>query len=142
MGNRMEVNADGTLLPYTGHNSLNRYGPAEGETVTNGPQHEISNFKQVTYTNIGDTYLARASSSAPGVGTYSMGYDAPGRCVRRTTNGQITCVVYDGVRAIMEYNGSATASTLYGLGIGVSGCRSSGSMSSGRAPTSRSYAAL
>ena len=118
-GNRQTVGANGSWYGYTGHTSLNQYGTAEGQTVSNGSQHEISGYNGVAYTYLADTRLSRATSSAPGAGTYELGYDAFGRTVRRTMNGQTTFAAYDGARAILEYNGSGavTASTLYGLGV-------------------------
>jgi RHS repeat-associated protein len=74
----------------------------------------------VTYHYLADTYLADVNSSlgSDSPALYELGYDALGRTVRRTFNGQRTYFVYDGARSILEFGGSGTmsASTLYGLG--------------------------
>src|SRR5437773_6777579 len=65
-----------------------------GLGVTNGPEHEIQVFNGVTYDYINDDHLKSVSTGST---TYSMAYDALGRCVKRTlTGGPTTYYIYDG----------------------------------------------
>ncbi|MGI9086904.1 MAG: RHS repeat-associated core domain-containing protein [Chthoniobacterales bacterium] len=94
-------------------NSLNQY-----LETTNGSQHEIASAYYVNYHYLGDTQLASASRSSSD--KYELGYDALGRCVRSRTKGQTIYYIYDGSRAIVEYNpgdGSSPTRNVYGLGI-------------------------
>ena len=55
--------------------------------------------------------------SAQGL-TYDLAYDALGRCVKRTWNGNSTYYIYDGEKPILEYmSNGALARNLYGRGI-------------------------
>ena len=78
---------DGTLLGYF-PDSLNQYSSAAGLDVSNGLQHEISAYSEVSYRYLADGQLAEASSAT--AGKYGLGYDALGRTVRRTQNGVVT----------------------------------------------------
>ena len=110
-GNRTQVDANGMLLPFS-PNLLNQYAQ-----TSNGQSHEISGYQNVSYQYVGDTRLSRASSTASGV--YELGYDALGRCVKRTTNGVSVYSAYDGERPVKEFNAAGTvlASSVYGIGI-------------------------
>ncbi len=110
-GNRNSVTNNGSVSTYT-PNVLNQYGE-----TSNGSEHEIAAFNGVSYQYLADTHLAQASSTSGGV--YKLGYDALGRCVRRTTNDQATYYFYDGDHSIWEYDAgsAATSFNLYGLGI-------------------------
>ncbi len=110
-GNRNSVNGNGTVTGYT-PNILNQYGE-----TGNGSQHEISGYNGVSYVYVADTRLASASSSA--AGTYELGYDALGRCVRRTSNGVASYYAYSGEHSILEYDGTGAllSYTLYGNGM-------------------------
>ena len=54
-----------------------------------------------------------------GGNSYQLGYDALGRCVKRTLNGTTTFYIYDGERPILEYksSGALAGSNVYGNGI-------------------------
>jgi RHS repeat-associated protein len=110
-GNRLSVN--GVIYEP---NPLNQYTQAEGAPVGNGSQHEITSYQGVNYSYLADTRLANVQSNTGGV--YQLGYDALGRTVRRTSNGQTSYIIYDGARSIIEYNaaGGMVANTVYGLG--------------------------
>ena len=115
-GNRTSVNdsVNGNV-GYTSNN-LNQY-----DQTGNGSQHEISSYSNVSYGYVADTHLATVSSAA--AGTYKLGYDALGRCVKRTTNDAPPMYyAYDGVRAILVYKlatdvFTVSETTLYGLGV-------------------------
>ncbi len=115
-GNRTSVtdnvNGNKTYTP----NALNEYSAVTGSTITNGPEHEVAFFNSVTYTYINDERLKQASAPS---NTYTLAYDALGRCVKRTLNGTDTYYIYDGEKPILEYNGSGTrvGFNLYGKGI-------------------------
>jgi RHS repeat-associated protein len=116
-GNRLTVldNAYGNAS-YT-PNTLNQYAAVTGSSITNGNEHEISAFNGVTYGYINDE---RLSSASTGSTTYSMVYDALGRCMKRTlTNGPTTYYIYDGEKPILEYdsNGNLIARNVYGKGV-------------------------
>jgi RHS repeat-associated protein len=115
-GNRTSVtdnvNGNKTYAP----NALNQYSAVTGNTITNGYEHEVASFNGVTYTYINDERLKQASD---GSNTYTLTYDALGRCVKRTLNGTDTYYVYDGEKPILEYNASGirVGFNLYGKGI-------------------------
>src|SRR5207247_234206 len=92
-GNRTSVvdnNVTSTYLP----NAIDQYTSGAGLGVTNGPEHEIQVFNGVTYDYINDDHLKSVSTEST---TYSMSYDALGRCVKRTlTGGPTTYYIYDG----------------------------------------------
>ncbi len=73
-----------------------------GDTISNGPEHEIMQYKAMTYKYYGDTYL---SSVTGGGSTYQLFYDALGRCVERKTNGVAKYYLYDGEHWVVEYDG-------------------------------------
>lgn len=114
-GNRQSVNTS----PYVVNNSLNQYNSVGGSPVDNGSQHELSSYNGVHYSYLADTRLASVGSNSGEVPAnyYQLGYDALGRTVRRTINGEKTYFIYDGAHSILELNGSGTmtSSTLYGL---------------------------
>src|SRR5205814_1205199 len=58
-------------------------------------------------------------SITSGGNTYTLAYDALGRCVSRTLNSATTYCIYDGEKPIVEYNsaGSVVARNLYGKAI-------------------------
>jgi RHS repeat-associated protein len=72
-------------------------------------------YQTVNYTYINDTHLVGVSGGNPYT-NYALGYDALGRCVKRTLNGATTYYIYDGEKPIQEI-GPAWASTVYGIGI-------------------------
>jgi RHS repeat-associated protein len=106
------VNGNATYTP----NALNQYTAVTGSTISNGPEHEISYYQNVSYTYINDEHLTRASD---GTNTYDLTYDALGRCVRRILNGVTTYYIYDGEKPILEYNpgGGQVGWNVYGKGI-------------------------
>jgi RHS repeat-associated protein len=76
----------------------------------------VQTLNGVSYTYINDEHLTQVSDAA---NTYSLSYDALGRCVQRTLNGVATYYVYDGEKAILEYNanGGRVGYNLYGKAI-------------------------
>lgn len=114
------VTADGTAFGYQ-PNGLNQYTSAHSGTVGNGANHEITTYSGVSYSYLNDTRLAEATyTDVSGPHPYKLGYDALGRCVRRTTGGSSTTYyIYDGERPIYEFDsGGGTPSTnVYGRGI-------------------------
>ena len=103
-------------------NNINQYSSVSGCSITNGSEHEVSDFQgpndpgQVHYTYINDEHLKTVSD---GPNTYNLSYDALGRCVKRILNGTTTYYIYDGEKPIVEYNSSGTivARNVYGKGI-------------------------
>ena len=118
-GNRTNVTDNGTNTTYT-PNNLNQYGNVGIDTVTNGSEHEIASYQNVSYTYINDTHLSQVTNAG---NTYQLAYDALGRCVSRTVNSgvQITTIYYfyDGEKPIQEIGPTFAlwASTVYGIGI-------------------------
>jgi YD repeat-containing protein len=117
MGNRTSVvdnNVTSTYVP----NSINQYYPtAGGSSITNGPEHEIQTYNGVTYSYINDDHLKSVTSGST---TYSMVYDALGRCITRSlTGGPTTNYIYDGEKPILEWDASGTSAgvNLYGKGV-------------------------
>ena len=107
-GNRLSVTADGMATGYQLNGlGLNQYQTVGGQWVTNGSAHEIAAYQNVSYQYLGDTRLRRASSASAGV--YELGYDALGRCVRRTSNGVSTYYIYDGNGRSSNSTGAATS---------------------------------
>jgi RHS repeat-associated protein len=110
-GNRQSVNGQ-TYIP----NNINQYTSAAGP-VTNGNEHEISDYYGLHYTYMRDQELTRVSE--PGL-TYDLAYDALGRCVKRTFNDTTTTYYfYDGDKPILEYNANnaLVGFNLYGKSI-------------------------
>jgi RHS repeat-associated protein len=96
-------------------NTINQYTSVGGNPVTNGNDHEIQVYGGFTYTYMRDQELTRIS--APGL-TYDVAYDALGRCVKRSVNGDPAYYIYDGDKLILEYRSNgALARNLYGIGI-------------------------
>jgi hypothetical protein len=105
MGNRTQVVDAGVTKSYV-VNNLNQYTTGHGVAVTNGSSHEISVYNGTSYQYIGDSYLAKATA---GTNTYTLFYDALGRCVKRTTviNGGTPTTNYylfDGEHWVMDYD--------------------------------------
>ena len=118
-GNRTSVVDNGTTKSYS-PNRLNQYTTAESSSITNGPEHEIQAFNNLTYTYINDERLSSVSSTSP-TNTYSLAYDALGRCVKRRLNSDsnITYYIYDGEKPILEYDttGNRVGFNVYGKAI-------------------------
>jgi uncharacterized protein (TIGR02594 family) len=96
-------------------NTINQYTSVGGNPVTNGNDHEIQVWGGFTYAYMRDQELQQIS--APGL-TYAVAYDALGRCVKRSVNGDPTYYIYDGDKPILEYRSNgALARNLYGIGI-------------------------
>src|SRR5437764_4585173 len=114
-GNRLSVVDTGVTKTYS-PNTLNQYTAAEGTTVTNGTEHEVASYKNVSYTYINDERLKTVTS---GGNSYQLAYDALGRCVKRTLNGVTTYYIYDKEKPILELfaNGAAAGANIYGKGI-------------------------
>jgi RHS repeat-associated protein len=118
-GNRTSVVDNGASTTYTlNPNNLNEYSRVGAYTLTNGNEHEISDYQGLHYTYINDE---RLSSVNDGTNTYYVYYDALGRCVKRklNTDNNTTYYIYDGEKPILEYNSSDVliARNVYGKGI-------------------------
>ncbi len=113
MGNRTSV-VDGTTRTYA-PNAFNQYTSAEGLSVTNGNEHQITGYDSVVYTYRNDEQLI----SVTGPATYDLAYDALGRCVKRTLNSDTTFYIYDGEKPIIEIpsTGGLAGWNIYGKGI-------------------------
>jgi RHS repeat-associated protein len=117
-GNRTSV-VDNNVTSTYAPNPNDQYTTGAGLSVTNGLEHEIQVFNGVTYGYINDERLI--SAAATGGPTYSMVYDALGRCMKRSiTGGPSTYYVYDGDKPILEYDtntGASVGVNLYGKGV-------------------------
>jgi RHS repeat-associated protein len=121
MGNRTSV-VDNTVTSTYSPNTINQYTTVAGSSVANGPEHEIQAYGAVTYVYMNDEHLESVaiSGQSPSSATYSMVYDALGRCVKRTlTAGPTTYYIYDGEKPILEYDGTGASAgvNVYGKGI-------------------------
>ena len=114
VGNRTNVVDGGVSKAYV-PDDINRYTSVGTDNVTSGPDHQIGGYQGNTYNYVGDSYL----SSISGPASYSVGYDALGRCVKRTLNGVTTYYVYDGEKPILEYasTGAILGKNIYGRAI-------------------------
>ena len=112
-----DVNGNATYAP----NALNQYTSVGGSSVINGGEHEIQTYNNVGYTYINDERLTTVKTPPTNpIYTYSLAYDALGRCVKRSLNGVATYYIYDGEKPILEYRSSDLsnpAKNLYGKGI-------------------------
>src|SRR5262249_38064199 len=109
-GNRQSVN--GTIYSP---NSINQYTSVGANPVTNGLDHQIQLYRGVTYAYMRDQELRQIS--APGL-TWGFAYDALGRRVKWTVNGDSTYFIYDGDKPILEYRSNGQiARNLYGKGV-------------------------
>jgi RHS repeat-associated protein len=126
-GNRKQINDNVNESPTYTSNAINQYTTVTGCTITNGAEHEISKFKgpndtqQVGYNYINDERLSSVNIPALNpTTTYSLFYDALGRCVKRTLNNTTTYYIYDGEKPILEYKSNDLTHPLknvYGKGI-------------------------
>ena len=121
-GNRTTVNDNGLITNYAS-NPLNQYDTVTASTISNGSEHEVKSYQApsdpqlVTYTYLTDKDLVSVTS---GSNSYSLAYDALGRCVKRTLNGTTTYYIYDGEKPILEYKVNPIqilARNVYGKGI-------------------------
>jgi len=125
MGNRTSVTDNGKTTSYA-TTAINQYSSVSSHSIMNGPEHEVSSYDGVNYTYINDEHLSSVTTAATtsmGLGiTYSMAYDALGRCVKRSLNtGPTTYYVYDGEKPVAEYDGGAghpeVGVNIYGKGM-------------------------
>jgi RHS repeat-associated protein len=121
-GNRYTVVDNTTTTTYT-PNVFNQYTAVTGTSITNGPNHEISDYQGRHYTYINDERLASVNG---GFGSsYQLAYDALERCVKRTLNGAqsnvTTYYIYDGEKPILEFDDTPSHAlagyNLYGKGV-------------------------
>jgi RHS repeat-associated protein len=120
-GNRTSVtdnvNGNATYAP----NNLNQYTLVGGSSVGNGGENEIQTYNNVGYTYLNDERLTTVKTPPTNpTYTYSLAYDALGRCVKRTLNGVATYYIYDGEKPILEYRSidlSNPAKNVYGKGV-------------------------
>ena len=124
MGNRVSVVDTGTTKTYT-PNNLNEYSAVQGNTIVYNSQHqhELDTYGSVNYQYRNDEQLVNAARTDTGI-SYSLAYDALGRCVTRTTalptaTPVTKYYIYDGERPILEYDntGALVARNVYGKGI-------------------------
>jgi RHS repeat-associated protein len=113
VGNRTNVNDSVTGSVNYSPDNINRYTQVGTNSVTSGPEHQVGAYQSNTYRYVSDTFLAQVSS---GSNIYGLGYDALGRCVKRTLNNSTTYYIYDGDKAILE-TGATSATNVYGVGI-------------------------
>jgi RHS repeat-associated protein len=130
-GNRTSIVDSGVTKTYA-PNDLNQYTSAEGVVMSNGSEHEVSEYQGVAYTYRNDERLIRATS---GPDAYDLAYDALDRCVKRTLNGATTYYIYDGEKPILEYNstGAIVGRNFYGKGIDENLMRTDPSVNGGAA---------
>jgi len=114
-GNRTSV-VDNNVSKTYSPNVLNQYTAVGGTAVGNGNEHELTSYQAISYTYINDERLKTVTG---GNNNYQLAYDALGRCVKRTVNGAINYYIYDGEKAILQYNsgGAIIGRNLYGKGI-------------------------
>jgi RHS repeat-associated protein len=115
-GNRATMtDSAGPSCTY-GTTSLNQYWTTGNDPVTNGNEHELASYQNITYTYINDTHLSSISGNGK---SYQLNYDALGRCAVRVLNGTTTYYIYDGEKPILEYGGGnqLLASNVYGKSI-------------------------
>ena len=130
-GNRTNVtdNVNGNAA-YT-PNTINQYINTVGsDAITNDAEHTIQTYKSVIYTYLTDKDLVSVTN---GTDSYTLRYDALGRCVKRTLNGVDTYDIYDGEKPIVEYNASLQTipTNVYGKGIDEVLARTDPSVNSG-----------
>ena len=119
-GNRTTVNDSVNGNTSYTPNSFNQYDMVGGNTMTNGPEHEIVSYRNIDYAYLNDEHLIGVTNRNGGRNdTYQLVYDAMGRCVKRTVNGLTNYYIYDGEKPILEYNPSAQiiGRNVYGKGI-------------------------
>jgi RHS repeat-associated protein len=126
-GNRISVtdSINGTTnYTLNLNNNFYEYSQVGPDSVTNGNEHEISAYQNVTYTYVNDERLQYVSD---GSNSYTLAYDALGRCVKRTLSVNLrysppptVYYLYDGEKPIMEYPASDIAHparNVYGKGV-------------------------
>jgi RHS repeat-associated protein len=113
-----DVNGNTSYTPNNLNQYINLVGP---DAITNGPEHEIVSYRNCSYTYLNDEHLIEVTNTTNSTGNndYQLAYDALGRCVKRTVDGVTKYYIYDGEKAILEYNSSAQiiGRNVYGKGI-------------------------
>jgi RHS repeat-associated protein len=134
-GNRTNVVDTSVWKNYVA-NTINQYTTAESSSVTNGSEHEVGGYNNVSYNYINDEHLKTVTSTG---NTYNLYYDAVGRCVKRslTANNTTTTTyyIYDGEKPVLEYKSddlAHPAKNLYGKGIDEILMRTDPSVNSGQ----------
>jgi RHS repeat-associated protein len=117
LGNRSQVVDNGTAQGYSPVPTyLNEYasGPAGG--INNSTEHQIAGYEGLSYAYRNDGKLSSVSGNG---NSYYAAYDAFGRCVKRTLNGNTIYYTYDGPHSIYEWkaDGSRAGWNVYGQGI-------------------------
>jgi RHS repeat-associated protein len=130
-----DVNGGRDYVP----NDLNQYTSITGSTIGNGNEHEVNAYKgptdtaPVNYYYINDEHLKQVTTTNP-TNSYTLAYDALGRCVKRSLNGATTYYIYDGEKPILEYGpNSALAKNVYGKGIDEILMRTDSTVNNGQA---------
>lgn len=117
LGNRSQVSDNSQLQGYSqNQNYLNQYTAGPAGPISNGSEHEVGGYAGLAYGYRNDKKLANVSGNGA---SYSLGYDALGRCVKRTLNGTTTYYTYDGPHPIYEWKADGTRAgwNLYGQAI-------------------------
>jgi RHS repeat-associated protein len=95
------------------YNANNQQVTFGSQTLTYDLNGNLTSDGTNTYTWTARNQLATISGPVPA----SFVYDGVGRRMRKTINGTITDVLYDGLNSIQEVSGAAAASLLTGLGV-------------------------
>ena len=90
--NRQSVTRNGITTGYT-PNALNQYKTIGNQALGYDNNFNLKNFDGTTFTYNAQNQLVSASK---GANTIQFLYDGVGRCVRRTVNGVVAMIVYDG----------------------------------------------
>lgn len=117
LGNRSQVNDNGSLQGYSSNPFYrNQYVTAPAGTVVNYTDHQVAIYQGLSYTYLGNGQLASVTG---GGHNYQLSYDAFGRCVKRTLNGETIYYTYDGHSPIYEWKGDGSRAgwNVYGKGV-------------------------
>jgi RHS repeat-associated protein len=112
--NRTSVNDNGVTTSYT-PNWLNQYTTVGAQALVHNGNFHLYSFNGWTYVYDADARLTSATATGQSAGFV---YDGLGRCVKRTINGAVTLITYDGWQPIVEWDsaGNRKAFNIYGPG--------------------------
>jgi RHS repeat-associated protein len=112
--NRISVNDNGTQTGYT-PDAVNQYTTVGAQNPSYDSDLNLTGYDGASFSYNAQNQLVSASK---GGATVQFVYDGLGRCLKRTTNGAATILVYDGWKALAEWagDGSWWAYRIYGAG--------------------------
>lgn len=112
--NRNSVNDNGVATSYT-WDSMNQYSKVGSQSLNYDFNFNLASYAGASFTFNAQKRLVSVSGNGH---TASFIYDGLGRCLKRTIDGMVMVVAYDGWKPILEWDGAGNfqAYNIYGPG--------------------------